>query len=143
MVPIEADLTELEDFIPVEQAKKHIRKVKKHLKKGDKQAAKEELQAADAALIYTEVELPLAATEKQVIAAENFLAHNQPQAADRALKVAEDNVQFTSSAVFAPIAQARNSLWQASKDYAAKNYEAAKADLAAAGSWLEKVVAQH
>ncbi|NIA20363.1 MAG: YfdX family protein, partial [Xanthomonadaceae bacterium] len=138
MIPIEADLTELEDFMPVEQAKKHIRQAKEHLKKGNKKAAKEELQAADAALIYTEADLPLAATEKQVKTAENFLAQNKLQAADQALKIAEDNVQYTSSAVFSPITQARNSLWQASKDYAAKNYEAAKVDLATAGSWLDK-----
>lgn len=69
LVPIEADLTEIEDFVPVEEARKHIRSAGAYLKKGDKAGAKKELEAADAALIYTEVDLPLSNTERQITAA--------------------------------------------------------------------------
>ncbi|MFK5915230.1 MAG: YfdX family protein [Woeseiaceae bacterium] len=138
LVPIEADLNEIENFIPVEKAKKHLQSTHAHLKKGDKTGAKKELEAIDVALIYTEVDLPLSATERQVITAQKALKNNNLPEADKALKMAENGVQFLSSAVEAPVTQARNSLWQATKDYANKNYAAAKADLAGASGWLDK-----
>ena len=138
MVPIEADLTEIEDFVPVEKARRHTRLAHNHLKEGDKAGAKKELKAAAAALIYTEVDLPLSGTERQVIAAQKALGNNQPAQADKALKQAEDGVQFLSTAVEAPITHARNSIWKATKDYTARHFAAAKADLAGAGAWLDK-----
>jgi len=47
-------------------------------------------------------------------------------------------VQFLSVAATAPLQQAKKSLWQASRDYAAKDYAAAKTDLARADTWLNK-----
>ena len=138
LVPIEADLTEIETFVPVATARKHTRFARERLKKGDKAGAKKELEAANAALIYTEVDLPLDTTERQVIIAQKALDNNQPAQADKALDQAEQGVQFLSTAVEAPITQARNSIWQATKDYADKDYAAAKADLAGAGVWLDK-----
>jgi len=137
LIPIEADLTEIESFVPVENARRHTRFARERLHKGDKEGAEKELKAADAALIYTEVDLPLTGTERQVIAAQNALDNNQPAQADKALEKAEDGVRFLSTAVLAPVTQARNSLWQATKEYAARNYAAAEADLATAGAWLK------
>ena len=138
LVPIEAGLTEIEDFVPVEKARRHTRIAREHLKKGDKAGARKELKAADAALIYTEVDLPLSGTERQVIAAQKALDNQQPTQADKALKRAEDGVQILSAAVAAPITQARDSIWQATRNYSARHYAAAKADLAEAGAWLDK-----
>ncbi len=138
LVPIEADLIEIEDFVPVEKARKHIRSAGAYLKKGDKAGAKKELKAADAALIYTEVDLPLSNTERQIIVAQKALDNRQPAKADKALKQAEDGVQILSIALTAPITKARDSIWQASKAFAARNYAAAKADLAKASEWLDK-----
>lgn len=138
LVPIEASLTEIETFVPVEKARKHIHAAHGHMKKGNKAGAKKELKAANAALIYTEVDLPLSATERQVIAAQKALKNNQLKQADKALKLAEDNVLILSSTVASPITQARNSLWQASKDYTNKHYKMAKAHLAEASAWLHK-----
>jgi len=137
-VPIEADLTEIEDFVPVEKARRHIRSARAYLKKGDKAGAKKELKAADAALIYTEVDLPLAGTERQIVAAQKALDNREPAQADKALKQAENGVQILSVAVAAPITRARDSIWQASKNFAARHYAAAKADLARASAWLDK-----
>jgi len=138
LIPIDADLTEIEDEVPIEQARKHVQRARGHLKNGNKQAAKKELEAADAALIYTEVDLPLAATEQQVIKAENMLAKNKTADADKALRSAEDGVQHLSEAIFSPVTQARRSIWQATRDYAAKNYAAAKMDLGKASEWLSE-----
>lgn len=138
LIPIEADLTELENIVPVDQARKHLQKSREYLKKGDKQAAKTELTAVGVALIDTEVALPLTSTKRDIAAAKALLAQNKLREADKALKLAEDGVQFMSSAVFAPVAQARNSLRQAAKDYASKDYTTAKADLRAAGTQLDK-----
>jgi len=138
LVPIEAELIEIEDFVPVEKARRHTRFAREHLKKGDKAGARKELEAADAALIYTEVDLPLSGTERQVIAAQKALDNQQPAQADKALKQAEDGVQFLSTAVEAPITHARNSIWKATKDYTARHFAAAKAELAEAGAWLDK-----
>ena len=138
LVPIEADLTKIEDFVPVEEARKHIRSAGAYLKKGDKAGAKKELEAADAALIYTEVDLPLSNTERQITAALKALNNQQLAKADKALKQAEDGVQILSVAITAPITKARDSIWQASKDFAARHYAAAKKDLAKASEWLDK-----
>jgi len=138
LVLIEADLTEIEDFVPVEKARRHIRSARAYLKKGDKAGAKKELKAADAALIYTEVDLPLSGTERQIVAAQKALDNREPAQADKALKQAENGVQILSVAVAAPITRARDSIWQASKNFAARHYAAAKADLARASAWLDK-----
>ena len=138
LVPIEEDLTEIEDFVPVKEARRHTRAAHEHLKQGDRTGAKKELKAADAALLYTEVDLPLSGTERQVIAAQKALDNNQPAQADKALKQAEGGIRVLATAVEAPVTQARNSLWKASKDYAARDYAAARADLTRAGVWLDK-----
>lgn len=138
LIPIYAELDDIEDFVPVAQAKKHLDAAKKSLKKGDKKLAKESLRAADAALIYTEVDLPLASTEKHVIAAQRLLARDKPDKADEALQAAEDNVQFIAVASEAPINQAKKNLWQATKDYVAGKYAAAKADLEQARVYLKQ-----
>lgn len=138
LIPIYTDLTTLEDFVPVEQAKKHLDQAGEHLKKGNKQAAKEELAAVDEALTYTEVDLPLAETEHQVALARKFLAQNKLQDADKALKAAEDGVQVLSVGVEGPLVQAQRSLQRARKNHAVRKDAAARADLENASAWIDR-----
>ncbi len=139
LVPIEEDLTEIATFYPVGQVKVHIDAARKHLKAGDKAAAKAELVAADAMLVFSEFDLPLSSTEHQVVLAQKALEANNPKQAEQALKRAEGGVVFVSEIVASPALQARDSLWAAKRDYAAKNYEATRRDLARADYWLGKL----
>lgn len=136
LIPIDAELTDIADVLPVEQARKHLGKARQYLKKGKKGSAGAELDEVQNALIYTEVDLPLSSTDQAVIAAEGLLAKNKPEEADKMLAVAEDNVQFMSVATKSPLAQSRRSITQAIRDYASGRYHTARVDLAAAGSWL-------
>jgi len=138
LIPIYADLTALEDFVPVEQATKHLDKAREHLKKGDRQAAKEELAAVDEAMTYTEVDLPLAETEHQVARAREFLARNKLQDADKALKAAEDGVQVLSIGVEGPLVMAQRSLQRARKNHVVQKDAAARSDLKNASAWIDR-----
>ena len=138
LIPIYSDLVDIEDFIPVEQARKDLDKAGESLKKGDKKAAKERLAAVDEAMVYTEIDLPLSETERQVALARGFLDQNKLQDADKALKAAEDGVHLLSVGVDGPLGKARHSLWRATKNYTANKLDAAKVDLEKAGSWIER-----
>ncbi len=136
LIPIESALADIEDLVPVEQARQHLKKAGKALEKGQKKPAREELQAVQDSLIYTEVDLPLANTEQAVIMAQGLLARNRATEADEALALAEDGVQFLSITTEAPLSQARKSIGRAVQDYAAKEYDKARAELAVASGWL-------
>ena len=138
LIAIYTSLDEIEDFVPVKKSRRHIDKAKKNLKQGNREKAKKELKLADEALIYTEIDLPLASTEKHVIAAQGYLAQNRTDVAEKELRAAEHGVYFITSAVKAPVTQAKKSLWKATKDYAAGKYAAAKEDLDRAGDWLKR-----
>lgn len=138
LIPISADLSDIEDFVPVIQARKHLNKAKESLKKGDKKSAKEELTAVAEAITYDEIDLPLSETEHQVVLAQKALDQNKLTDADKALKAAEDGVQFFSVAIEGPLAKAQNSYAQATKDYAAKKYDATKTDLKKAEDWIKR-----
>lgn len=140
LIPVETELTNIEDVVPVKTAKQHLGKAQKHLRQGNKKGAKEELEAVEDALVYTEIDLPLAATDLQVNAAQELLAQDKPQEADEALKIAEDGVVIMSLSAETPLEQARVGLWQATKNYTAKKYDAAKADLQRAGEWIDKAM---
>ena len=77
-------------------------------------------------------------TEEQIISAWNLLAKKKLKEADAALRIAEDGVVVTSIEADTPLAQARVGLWQATKHYAAKEYDAARASLDAVDEWLRK-----
>jgi len=136
LIPIYASLDEIEDLVPAEKAKEHVKNAEKHLRKGDKEKTKEELEAADEALVYTEIDVPLSFTKEHVVAAQGYLSQNKPEKADESLKAAEDGVQIISIGVFSPIAQARGSLWKATKKYAVGEWDGAKKDLEKAKEYL-------
>lgn len=138
LIPIYADLSDIEDFVPVVEARKKLDKANESLKKGNKKAAKEELTAVDEAVTYSEIDLPLAETERQVSLAQKALDQNKLTDADKALQAAEDGVQFFSVGFEGPLGKAKKSYLQATENYAAKKYEAAKADLQKAGTWIKR-----
>ena len=138
LVPVMADLDAIRDSVSVDAARKHVKKADKKLQAGDKSGAREELKQADETLVYTEFDLPVSSSLEKVDAAIAALRANDPTQANAALAAAEDGVVYLSTSDTVPIGQARRSLWQASKDYTAKDYAATKADLADAGAWLHK-----
>lgn len=138
IIPIDAGLTEIEDLVPVKQARKHLKKARRHLQQGQRKAALKELDAVQDNLIYTEVDLPLASTEQSVIMAQDLLAHNKVTEADQALAMAEDGVQYLSMSVAAPLSQARKSIYRAMQSYASKEYDKTRAELSNASDWLKK-----
>jgi hypothetical protein len=154
LIPVETELTNIEDLMPVKTAtqhqgkaqqhlktaKQHLGKAQKHLSQGNKKGAKEELEAVEDALVYTQIDLPLAATDQQVSAALELLAQDKPEQADKALKIAEDGVVIISLTAETPLEHARVDLWQATKKYAAEKYEAAKVDLKRAGEWIDQAM---
>ena len=129
LIPIEASLTVIEDYVPVSVSKGHIRKAGKHLKKGDKKSASEELEAAEVALVYTEVDLPLSSTEGHINDALEALNKKKLSQADKALAEAEGGVIFLADVIEAPVTQAKHHIWQATKYYSAKEYGKARREL--------------
>lgn len=141
LVPISNGLDEIEDFAPapVKKARAHLAEARKQLHNGDKKAANEALSATDAALVYTEVDLPLTQTRAAVNTARQELNKGDTKAADEALRNAEDNVVVLSVTLDAPLSQARESLWQATQDLAAGAVDAVRKDIASAESQLSRV----
>ena len=140
LVPIYSSLDEIQDLVPVEKSRDHINNAMEYLKKGNKEGAKEELKLADESLLYSEVDLPLAYTERHITAALGFLERNDAKKADEALKLAENGVQFISIDINSPVAKAKKSLWQASRNFSTGELAAAKRDLKEAKIFLGKAV---
>jgi hypothetical protein len=138
LVPIYASLDDIEALVPVEKAKAHVKQAEKKLKEGSKKKGKVELELADEALIYTEIDLPIQFIEEHVKAALGYLGKSDSKKADEALAAAEDGVQFMSILVYDPLAGAKKSLYQATKDYAAGEYSAVKRSLKQAETYLKK-----
>jgi hypothetical protein len=137
LVPIATSLDELSGSLPVAEAKEHLDRAKQDLEQGDPEGAIAELEAIDAALVYTEVDLPLGATAHLITLAQAKLAEGNLDAADQALKAAEDEVVFLSLAVDEPLVSARSSLWRAAQHHAGGTIAALRADLDRATHDLE------
>lgn len=139
LIPIDMALTELAYVIPVEEAKTHLDAAHKSLTMEDKPAAKKHLEAVNEALVYTEVDLPLSATEQHVLTAKQLLQNHKPKEADAALAAAEDGVEYISISMNSPITQAKKSLWAAMQAYTSGQYVSAKAHLKRAATWLNRI----
>jgi tetratricopeptide (TPR) repeat protein len=140
LVPIYDSLADIQDLVPVERARELINRAKEDLKKGDRAGAARELTSADKSLIYTEMDLPISYVEKKITAARDFLAINSSGKADESLVEAEDGLRFLSIDIYAPLARAKRSLWQASRSAAAGDRTAAINYLKEARSSLGMVV---
>ncbi|HFD81247.1 MAG TPA: YfdX family protein [Gammaproteobacteria bacterium] len=132
LIPIYTDLAELDELLPAGKTRDYLSR------KGGGEATAAKLKAIEDAVAYTEVDLPLAATERQVIAAQKQLAAKQLNQADEALAKAENAVQVVTLVVESPMAKAREDLWQATRDYATGQYDAVRKDLASARNWLAR-----
>ncbi|WP_457668817.1 YfdX family protein [Thiolapillus sp.] len=137
LVPIYSDLTVLGELVPVGQARQNLDSASQALKKGDKSAAKAALGAVAESLIYTEIDLPVSSTEHHIATAQDYIRQGNYKKADQVLAAAEDNVVYLSYDRESPIAEARDNLFLAGKDYAAKHYDDVKKDLIRAKKWLE------
>jgi len=133
---IDAELMNLSGITPTAEAHRHLQAAQALLLADDMQGAQTELDRLEASLIFTEIDLPLAAAEEQIIAAQSMLAQGKPGAADKALASAEGSIQFLAVMGSTPLARARDDLHRAARNYREEHYTAARADLARAGSWL-------
>lgn len=141
LIPIDLALAKLEYWIPIEEAKTQLEAAHQSLINKDRAAAKKYLEAVEHALVYTEVDLPLAATEHHIVMAQDLLTHNKPKKAEATLEDAEAGVEFISLRVdVPPIGPARRSLWHGMEAYASGNVEAGKSDLRQAEVWLTRAV---
>ena len=102
------------------------------------EAARQELDRLEASLVFTEFDLPLAACQQQILAAQEALARNQPAAADKNLVAAEESIQFITLGGGAALVGMRAHLSRAAKNYHDEYFAAAKADLAQASEWLRR-----
>lgn len=140
-IPLYASLDTIADLVPISSAKAHIKKAEDNVNKNQREAAAQELDEAKQSLIYTEIDLPLAATEGNVAMAQQALAENKPKVADKALKAAEQSVMLFSFGSSEPASSARNNLAMANHNYTAGKYQPAKLDLAAAIKNLKETAA--
>jgi len=141
LIPISASLDEMVDIMPVEAAKARLDQARNHLKAGDKTSARKSLDETDAALQYFEVDLPLTATRRLVADARADLAKKNFDAADKALKSAEDSVVFVSFGIQQPLFAAKAALVESVEDSDAGANDLAKVKLQEAIGDL-KVAAQ-
>jgi hypothetical protein len=128
LVPIATSLDELGGSLPVTDAKAYLERARQDLEQGDPESAIAEFDAIDSSLVYTEVDLPLRATQHLIDVAQAKLAEGKQADADQALKAAEDEVVYLSVAVDEPLVSARSSLWRAAQHRGAET-AAAKAEL--------------
>ncbi|MFQ5642607.1 MAG: YfdX family protein [Thiogranum sp.] len=133
---IDAELVNLAGTTPTLEAHRHLQAAQSLLLADDVPAARTELDRLEAALVFTELDLPLAAAEEQIITAQALLTEGKTDAADKTLAAAEESIQFLAVLGSTPLARARDDLHSAADNYLEKHYAAARADLARAGSWL-------
>lgn len=136
-IPLYSELDEQVDFKPVELTKQNIDKHREQLKHSDEQHATKDLETEDAALVYTEVDLPLSITRQRVTSAQADIAKGNLIQADKTLKSAEDSVSYTTVDVNEPLTVAKSSLWSAITNYSAKAYDQTKIDLKKAIEYLQ------
>ena len=122
------------------EATEALERAKTFLKNSDKEAADHELAALEEVLNFKTAARPAGLVEKYLLAAEAQLDKSQPENADRSIEAAEDSLRFLAVKVDTPMFQAKQSLWQATLDYTAGRWSAAKADLGRASALLEQAV---
>jgi hypothetical protein len=138
LMVIDAELLGLDGTLATATARRHLQATEALILNNNTEAARQELDRLEAALIFTEYDLPLAASEEQLLAARQALARNEPAAADKNLVAAEESIQFVTLGGSASLAGARTHLIRAAKNYADEYYAAAREDLAQASEWLRR-----
>lgn len=105
---------------------------------GAKTAGKDEPEVQDVMLYYEELDLPLRTTRHFLADAEASLAKNRLDAADQALRAAQDSVDFVGVFLPEPLLAARDNLARAHAHYTAGKLPAAKEDVTVAIGQLEQ-----
>lgn len=98
LVPVYEQLDFLGGYVTTQTARRHLDQARRHLEKGERRLASEELDAAGAAVVYTELDLPLNVTKADVNKALAELVDERAETADRALEDAESRVRVLSVA---------------------------------------------
>lgn len=141
LIPIDLALTNLEYFVPVVEAKTHLKATRESLHKNDRVSAKKYLEALNNALVYTERVLPLRATEHHIAQSQELLAHNKIRQADAVLENAEAGIELISLHVdVLPIEQARKSFLRSMEMHQVAKVEGKRTGLKQAGIWLTRHV---
>jgi tetratricopeptide (TPR) repeat protein len=141
LVPIYSALVDFEAFNdPEEAVRSHIKKAEEHLQKGNKPQALQELELGEEALTAIEAYMPLEYTRKQVTAALDALAQNDPARAAESLKMAEGAVHMTVTSIASPGLLAKTAILKATMAYDAKNFDKADAALQQAKAYLQEAI---
>jgi tetratricopeptide (TPR) repeat protein len=141
LVPIYTALIDFEAFNDPEAAvRSHIKRAEDHLKKGKKSQALKELELGEEALTAIEAYMPVEYTRKQVVAALDALAENDPVRAAESLKKAEGAVHLTVTHIATPGLLAKTAILRATMAYDAQNFDRADAALKQAKVHLQDAV---
>lgn len=103
LIPIYAELGLFQDVPSQSRLRAALDRVKSFLHLGKKNEAKKELAQLDAAIVYTQVNLPLKETETLVTSAREQLAKKDYHEADTMLQRAEGKLRVNVTALVAPV----------------------------------------
>lgn len=142
LVPVYASLDEIADFANAPVARAHLDAAQARLKSGDAKGAKTELEAVDAALLYEEVDLPIAATRQFIHTAQAELARGNLKLAADHLMAAQDNVVHYTAFVDEPLVPAKANLARAQANLKAGRMDAARADVQRAIAQLDQAASR-
>ncbi len=135
---IYASFDAIAEYLPTDKARQHVDLARNCLERDDKRCAERELDFADRCLAVVEVERPLARTAKYVREAQDSLAGKDTRKADLALQQAETTARAISANIESPLYRARQSIWQAGRQYSAGKQGEAGAYLEQGRRYLEK-----
>jgi hypothetical protein len=137
MIP---SLAEIKNPAVSREVKGHLEKAQAYLKKGNKASAKHELTAAMDVLNDTAAARPLALVHQHLEQAQKELISRHLESANRSLKAAENTLKFITLRVDTPLFQTHRSLLQATRDYMAGRWSAAKKDIERANRYLQQAI---
>jgi YfdX protein len=97
LVPLDAQLIEVERVVPVPQAKEHLSLAKKSLAEKNNKEASQHLMELENSLIYAEADLPVSRTRQDVLSAESLLGKNKPEQASKVLQDSLKHIQVMAA----------------------------------------------
>jgi hypothetical protein len=141
LVAIISSIDQLYDVLPEGNAKEHAKVAKTALTEGKKKGipkAKDELDAVVESLDFREVDMSVSYTSRLIKATQTDLEKGKPEEASEELTAVTDGLLTYDTAVVDQMDVAAGRIWIAKQDYAAKEYKAAKDNLAKAKTALRE-----
>jgi cellobiose-specific phosphotransferase system component IIA len=126
----------------VAHARKFINRAMTSLEKKDKEGVGLELELTDKALECSGVDSSPSAAEGFITSAQGYLSQNEPEEAGRALRNAEDELQFVVIDLYTPLPKAREAILASKKNFADQEFGAARKKLDEAGHYLKKAITE-